>query len=125
MKISNNVSLVLLGIYLTACSGDAKKSNTQDQILESESKDWIIGPFVRPEGKNPIIKPIKESEFFCPMRKQTVRWEESDVFNPAATVKDGRVVVLYRAEDNSATGIGRRTSRIGYAESSNGVSFVI
>ena len=56
------------------------------------------------------------------MRKEQVKWEESDVFNPAATVKDGKIVVLYRAEDNSAQGIGKRTSRIGYAESADGVT---
>ena len=37
-------------------------------------------------------------------------------------MKDGRIVVLYRAEDNSAQGIGKRTSRIGYAESVDGVT---
>ena len=42
------------------------------------------------------------------MRKQQVKWEESDTFNPAATVKDGKIVVLYRAEDNSAQGIGKK-----------------
>lgn len=57
-----------------------------------------------------------------PVRKQLVKWEESDTFNPAATVKDGKIVVLYRAEDNSAQGIGKRTSRIGYAESTDGVT---
>ena len=56
------------------------------------------------------------------MRKEQVKWEESDIFNPAATVKDGKIVVLYRAEDNSAQGIGKRTSRIGYAESVDGVT---
>ena len=39
------------------------------------------------------------------------------------TVLNGRVVLLYRAEDNSATGIGQRTSRIGYASSDDGLHF--
>lgn len=55
------------------------------------------------------------------MQDKKIGWEESDVFNPAATVKDGRIYVLYRAEDNSATGIGKRTSRIGLAESEDGI----
>lgn len=29
--------------------------------------------------------------------------------------------MLYRAEDNSAQGIGKRTSRVGYAESKDGI----
>ena len=57
------------------------------------------------------------------MRQDSVAWEASDTFNPAATVYDGKVVVLYRAEDNSATGIGSRTSRLGYASSDDGINF--
>jgi predicted GH43/DUF377 family glycosyl hydrolase len=56
------------------------------------------------------------------MTQDSVGWEESDTFNPAATVKDGKICILYRAEDNSATGIGKRTSRIGLAESADGVT---
>lgn len=58
------------------------------------------------------------------MRGEAVDWEGSDTFNPAATVLNGRVVLLYRAEDNSAVGIGQRTSRIGYASSPDGLFFV-
>ncbi len=76
---------------------------------------------MRPEGVNPVLTP-QPTSFHCPMRKEQVKWEESDIFNPAATVKDGKIVVLYRAEDNSAQGIGKRTSRIGYAESVDGVT---
>lgn len=61
------------------------------------------------------------NQFDCPMQDKKIGWEESDVFNPAATVKDGKIYVLYRAEDNSATGIGKRTSRIGLAESEDGI----
>ena len=85
--------------------------------------DWSFGGFVRPEGINPVIAPDIASVFKCPMTKTTAKWEESDTFNPAAVVKDGNVVVLYRAEDNSATGIGTRTSRIGYASSTDGFHF--
>ena len=83
--------------------------------------DWALGGFVRPEKANPIITPNPSNQFDCPMQDKKIGWEESDVFNPAATVKDGKVYVLYRAEDNSATGIGKRTSRIGLAESEDGI----
>ncbi len=89
-------------------------------IQKDDDKDWAIGPFLRPKGVNPVIAPLA-TEFQCPMRRQLVKWEESDTFNPAAIVKDGKIVVLYRAEDNSAQGIGRRTSRVGYAESKDGI----
>lgn len=58
------------------------------------------------------------------MRKENIRWEESDTFNPAAVVKDDKIYILYRAEDNSATGIGKRTSRIGLAESKDGIAMI-
>ena len=83
--------------------------------------DWALGGFVRPEKANPIITPNPSNQFDCPMQDKKIGWEESDVFNPAANVKDGKIYVLYRAEDNSATGIGKRTSRIGLAESEDGI----
>lgn len=83
--------------------------------------DWALGGFVRPEKANPIITPNPSNQFDCPMQDKKIGREESDVFNPAATVKDGKIYVLYRAEDNSATGIGKRTSRIGLAESEDGI----
>lgn len=83
--------------------------------------DWALGGFVRPEKANPIITPNPSNQFDCPMQDKKIGWEESDVFNPAVTVKDGKIYVLYRAEDNSATGIGKRTSRIGLAESEDGI----
>ena len=83
--------------------------------------EWALGGFVRPTDANPIITPAPKNLFDCPMRDAKVGWEESDVFNPAATVKNGKICVLYRAEDNSATGIGMRTSRIGLAESKDGI----
>ena len=83
--------------------------------------DWALGGFVRPEKANPIITPNPSNQFDCPMQDKKIGWEESDVFNPTATVKDGKIYVLYRAEDNSATGIGKRTSRIGLAESEDGI----
>lgn len=85
--------------------------------------DWALTGFTRPSTGNPVVSPRAESVFDCPMRGESVKWEESDTFNPAATVRDGKIVVLYRAEDNSAVGIGARTSRLGYAESTDGVNF--
>ena len=57
------------------------------------------------------------------MTKDSVGWESNDTFNPAATIYDGKVVVLYRAEDKSGEGIGGRTSRLGYAWSDDGLNF--
>ncbi|RYY29180.1 MAG: hypothetical protein EOO04_07680 [Chitinophagaceae bacterium] len=95
-------------------SASAQKSETLP--------DWAFGPFIRPPGKNPVISPDSTSRFFCPMRKEQVDWESNDTFNPAATVKDGKIYVLYRAEDKSGIGIGMRTSRIGLASTTDGVT---
>src|SRR5690606_31660744 len=82
---------------------------------------WALGPFVRPEGANPIISPDPNNTFFDPMSKQEIAWEAGDIFNPAAVVKNNRIYVLYRGEDKSGMGIGKRTSRIGIAESKDGI----
>lgn len=85
---------------------------------------WALGPFARPEGQGPVIEPRPQSEFSCPMRGESVRWEALHTFNPAAIVRDGRIFVLYRAEDDSGEmEIGRHTSRLGFAESRDGLSF--
>jgi predicted GH43/DUF377 family glycosyl hydrolase len=44
-------------------------------------------------------------------------WESAGTFNPAVVVHDGRFVMLYRAQDKQGT------SRLGYAESPDGVHF--
>lgn len=90
--------------------------------IENPLPAWALGGFVRPAGVNPVISPDPGAKFFCPMRGDSVGWRESDTFNPAAVVHDGKLCVLYRAEDNSGTGIGKRTSRIGLAESTDGTT---
>lgn len=85
--------------------------------------DWAFGGFVRPVDANPVISPRENTYFSCPMKKEMIAWESNDTFNPAAALKKKKIVVLYRAEDKSGEGIGKRTSRIGYAESRNGRSF--
>ena len=115
-KTLNIACLLAAAALLSSCGGNKPKEN-------GDYPDWAWADFQRPEGVNPIISPDASSIFYCPMRQDSVRWEESDTFNPAATVKDGKVVVLYRAEDNSAVGIGTRTSRIGYASSDDGLHF--
>jgi hypothetical protein len=70
-------------------------------------------PFNKRADANPVLTPRAEAEFFCPVRKAVVKWEEKDVFNPAAVVRGGKVYLLYRAEDKVGKFAG--TSRIGCA----------
>ena len=78
-------------------------------------ESWMLGPFVRHEA--PVLGPRPDTVFRCPVGNADVRWEEKAVFNPAAVVREGKVHLLYRAED------GAGTSRIGLATSGDGVAF--
>ncbi len=93
--------------------------------LQAQSApSWGIGPFTRPAEGNPVIAPRPESTFMDPILKKPVAWEALHTFNPAAIVRHGKVVVLYRAEDNTgAMAIGGHTSRLGMAESKDGIHF--
>lgn len=97
--------------------------NCENSVTGNPLPDWAFGGFVRYDA-NPVLSPDTSSVFYCSMQKRMMRWEESETFNPAAVVKDDKIVLLYRAEDNTAQGIGSRTSRIGYAESSDGFTMV-
>ncbi|MDR3776996.1 MAG: nucleoside hydrolase [Terracidiphilus sp.] len=88
------------------------------------AQPWQIGPFTRPASGNPVITPRPESILIDPVLKAPAHWEALHTFNPAAIVRQGKVVVLYRAEDDSgAMAIGGHTSRLGLAESTDGIHF--
>lgn len=97
---------------LTACSGGKKSLN---------EGSWTLQPFKKIDDYNPILEPDPTARFYCPVRKQNLQWEEKDVFNPTAVIKDGWVWMLYRAEDKVGKYAG--TSRIGLAKSHDGFAF--
>jgi len=93
-------------------------------LFAQNAARWTIGPFTRPAAGNPVIAPLAASTFTDPVLKASVHWEALHTFNPAAIVRDGKVIVLYRAEDDTgAMAIGGHTSRLGMAESSDGIHF--
>jgi len=57
---------------------------------------------------------LSESPILSP---QGDGWESAGTFNPAVVMHDGKYVMLYRAQDKQGT------SRLGYAESTDGVHF--
>ncbi|MGE9314213.1 glycoside hydrolase family 130 protein [Niabella sp. CJ426] len=91
-------------------------------MAQQQLPQWALGPFIRPAGVNPVIVPDTQTLFFDPMSRKNLAWEAGDVFNPAAVVRSNKIYVLYRAEDRSGMGIGKRTSRLGLAESHNGIA---
>lgn len=72
--------------------------------------EYPLGPFEKYPG-NPILAPGGDG------------WEAKDVFNPTAVVENGKVYLLYRAEDFSGEGRWNGTSRIGLATSEDGLNF--
>ena len=81
-----------------------------------------INGFYKPK-ENPVVKADSSFTFKDPLKKEIVHWQKADVFNPAAIVKDGKIFLLYRCEDNPAAALGGRTSRLGLAESEDGIHF--
>ena len=66
--------------------------------------EFPLGPFT-PYAANPILRPQGDG------------WESSSVYNPAAIVKDDRVVLLYRAHADDIV------SHVGLATSEDGINF--
>ena len=89
---------------------------------ESSDKDtsWALLRFVKSDTSNPVLTAGNNS-FICPILKKEVLWDEKDVFNPAAVVRDGKIYLLFRAEDKIGKFAG--TSRLGLASSEDGLHF--
>jgi beta-1,2-mannosidase len=99
----------VVAIWLASCKPSAQKDHS-----------WTLQFFTKVDSLNPVLTP-GENTFICPIQQREIKWENKDVFNPAAVVKDERVYLVYRAEDT----IGRfnGTSRLGLAVSNDGLHF--
>jgi len=102
-------SYILIFLILAGC-----KSNP--------SEEWKLTIFRKP-AENPIIRADSSFTFIDPVKGTEVNWQKADVFNPAAIVRDNKVYLLLRCEDNPAAHLGGRTSRIGLAYSDDGINF--
>ena len=109
------ISFIFIGIVLLPYS-----SNGQSTLVNSNKQSWMLYPFKKKEKLFPVLKSDSVS-FFCPVTKKEVKWQETYVFNPAAIVKNGKVYLLFRGEDKIGKFGG--TSRIGIAESTDGLHF--
>ena len=106
--MKNRFYLIAL-ILLSGCS--AQKALMSD-----------LSSFYKPVT-NPILKADSSLVFYDSLKKTMVKWQKADVFNPAAVVKNGKVYLFTRSEDNPAAILGGRTSRIGIAISDDGINF--
>ena len=77
---------------------------TQEGPMDHPPIDYPLGPFT-PSPANPVLRPGPGG------------WESSNVYNPAAIVHDGRMVLLYRAHADDIV------SSIGFALSCDGLNF--
>jgi predicted GH43/DUF377 family glycosyl hydrolase len=99
---------VLFAIIVVFCNDPAKKE---------KDNEWAMQDFVKVDSLNPILKPSDKEYFICPITQQRTAWNQRNVLNPAAVVKDDKVYLLFRAQDSNMT------SRIGLAISNDGLHF--
>lgn len=109
---------IILGALIISCLLVSACQQKEKSTPEKDS--WAILPFEKVNDHNPILK-AGDGAFTCPILKTSVKWEEKDVFNPAAVVRNDTVFMLYRAEDTIGKHAG--TSRIGLAKSVDGINF--
>ena len=108
------LSILLFAILI--CIG-CKKDHPETTSEIVKDNNWALLNFVKVDSINPILKPSPSLSFDCPLNKKEVLWEERNVLNPSAIVKDDKVFLFYRAQDLNGT------SRIGMAVSSDGLHF--
>jgi predicted GH43/DUF377 family glycosyl hydrolase len=99
----------------------APRTESAGAAAQPVAPSWALLGFTKVDSLNPIMGPSPVGRFVDPILKQPVQWEEKDVFNPAVTVKDGQVWMLYRAEN--LVGKFAKASRIGLATSADGIHF--
>ena len=118
----NNIrfSILLSTLLIIAGCNDRQEDKKESASTSNESENWTLIPFKKVDSLNPLLEP-GTGEFTCPILKRKIRWENKDVFNPAVIARDGKVFMLYRAEDTIGKYAG--TSRIGLAESDDGLHF--
>jgi predicted GH43/DUF377 family glycosyl hydrolase len=110
--------------FLLAAGFPNHAQHSKAPAATTNATAWMLGPFTRPENAQPVITARPESVFSDPILDKPVHWEALHTFNPAAVVRDGKIYVLYRAEDDSGTmEIGMHTSRLGLAVSEDGEHF--
>ena len=109
--------LILSLCTVCACQPSKEKPGTEENPADTS---WAMLPFVKIDSVNPVLLP-GDNTFVCPILKRKIKWENKDVFNPAAVVRDGKIYLLYRAEDTIGKYAG--TSRLGLAVSDDGLHF--
>jgi predicted GH43/DUF377 family glycosyl hydrolase len=117
MKQYKTILLSLLCL-VTSC-----KDTKPVPVIARDTVDSIWMLDFNKTAVNPIMTADSSYVFNDPVSNTGVKWQKADVFNPGAVVRNDTVFVLFRAEDDPKAILGGRTSRIGLAYSTDGISF--
>ena len=121
MRLTFSLLVIFCCCFFLGCNNNPGK---EEQVVQPDipiADQWQLIPFTKVDSVNPILQADANPVFNCPLQKQSVKWEEKDVFNPAAIVRNDTIFLLYRAEDKIGKYAG--TSRIGIAYSTDGLHF--
>lgn len=102
-------SFILIIVVIFSCKSPENPT--------AETTSWGFSSFTKLDSVNPILTPDKSQLFTCPVSDSTLAWEGRNVLNPSAIVKDNKVYLIYRAQDE------QMTSRLGLAISEDGIHF--
>ncbi len=103
-------------LFILIAFAGCKLSENNVSIVDTTKQEWLL-PFSKLDAVNPVMKP-GNLKFFCPVQQKEIMWEEKNVYNPAVTIRNDTMIILYRAQDSAGC------SRIGLAKSTDGIHFV-
>ena len=73
MNNMKSTFLFLLTTTMMTCTAYGQSSNHKENKLP----DWAFGGFERPKNVNPVISPIENTKFYCPLTKDSIAWESN------------------------------------------------
>ena len=119
--LKNLFIIIFFIIWFASCnSSQTNSTDSRSNPKTNTLNSWQLLPFEKIDSVNPILTPGVGS-FIDPILHKMVLWEEKDVFNPAIVNRDGKIYMLYRAQDKIGKPAG--TSRLGLAISTDAIHF--
>lgn len=120
VRLSFSSLMMCFSILFISCQTTNEKKDAEGSEQTVADSTWAMLPFEKVDSVNPVLLPGNNS-FVCPILNRRITWEDKDVFNPAAVVRDNKVYLVFRAEDKIGKHAG--TSRLGLAVSDDGLHF--
>ena len=94
LKRSNFLRSLLVITLFFGCKQKIEINSTSKTI-----NNVFFSEFTKVDSINPILSPSSALQFTDPITGVLAKWEELNVLNPTAVVKDGKVYLMYRAQD--------------------------